>query len=192
MPSMRLLAHTTRITLVALIVWLVPAAVSAALTPTELRVSAPAVASVGDVVQLRATLSAADGSPIVGARVVVYERLGFMGVSSRDVAIASGQTQDDGVAAIRFTARREGPRALSVRFAGDDANGAADAALELPVAAGVATHTVEGAPGVPGVSRLLLIAAIVIAWGTMFFVAFNVVQIARDGLVAEGAEERES
>ncbi len=159
-----------------------PGVVHAEPGATELRVSAPVAAAIGDALKLRIVLIASDAAESVpGAPVTLYERTGFMGVSPREVMVASAVTGDDGAAVIRFTARREGVRNLVVRFDGDPDHGASFATFELPVAAGPAIYTVEPPPGIPGVNRFLVVGILVVVWGTMFIIAAHVIAIAREG-----------
>ncbi len=158
-----------------------PGVVRAEPGATELQVSAPVEAAIGDALELRAVLIASDQASVPGAAVTLYERTGFMDVSEREVAIASAVTDDDGVAVIRFIARREGVRDLIVRFDGDSDHGASFATFELPVAPGPAIYTVEPPPGIPGVNRFFVVGILVVVWGTMFIVAAHVVAIAREG-----------
>lgn len=149
---------------------------------TELQVSAPVEAAIGDALELRIVLiDSDDAASIPGATVTLYERTGFMDVSAREVAVASAVTADDGAAVIRFRARREGVRNLIVRFDGDPDHGASFAEFELPVAPGPAIYTVEPPPGIPGVNRFLVVGILVVVWGTMFIIAAHVVAIAREG-----------
>lgn len=168
-----------------------PGVVRAEPGATELQVSAPVEGAIGDALELRVVLIASDGAAVPDAAVILYERTGFLGVSAREVAIASAVTADDGVAVIRFMARREGVRDLIVRFDGDPDYGASFATFELPVAPGPAIYSVEPPPGIPGVNRFFVVGILVVVWGTMFVIAAHVVAIAREGHsdAAQGGEQ---
>ncbi len=169
---------------------LLPAVAHAEPGPTELRLSAPITVAVGDAVELRATLLTAAGEPIDGAVVVLYERAGFMNVNAREVAVASVSTDAGGVAVIRYVARREGARQLTVRYEGSEEHAAADVAIELSVAAGAQIYVVEAPPGIPGVNRFLVMTILAGVWGTMLVVALHVVAIAREGAAEAEREAR--
>jgi len=172
--------------LAGVLAWASPAVARAEEEATELRVSAPIEAAVGETAQVVATLSSGAGEPVSGAQIVVVERVGFLDTSAEDVTVASAATNADGVAAIHSVARREGARSLLVRFPGSAELAEASIAIELIVAGGDATYTVEAPPGIPGVSRFMVMAVLVAVWGTMFVVAFHVVAIAREGSRSEG------
>jgi hypothetical protein len=168
---------------------LLPAAAHAEPGPTELRLSAPITVDVGDAVELHATLTAG-GEPVDGAVVVLYERAGFMNVGAREVAVASVSTDEGGVAVIKFVARREGARQLTVRYEGSEEHAPADVAIELTVAAGAQTYIVDAQPGIPGVNRFLVMTVLAGVWGTMLVVALHVVAIAREGAAEAEREAR--
>jgi hypothetical protein len=171
-------------------VW-APGTARAQATGTTLQVSGPIEASVGDTVELMATLKDAAGAPVAGVQLLVEERLGFFDTKAGDVTVASAATAGDGVAAIRYVARREGARSLIVRFPGNSEFAATSAGLEFAVASGPATYTVEAPPGIPGVNRFVLILVLAGVWGTMLVVAGHVAAIARSGGQAS-LEDREA
>lgn len=191
MPHRRILPRAALSLLLALAVWIVPSSLHAEPEPAELRVSAPVGATVGDRIDFGVTLLDAGGEPIGGAPVALYEQAGFMGVSGREVAVAVASTSEDGTAVLRYAVRREGARAFTVRYEGDADHAPASAAIDLPVAAGAATYTVEPPTGIPGVNRFLVIAVLVVVWGTMLIVALHVIAIAREGS-AVGTPGREA
>ena len=174
-------------TLTAIVAWLTPASIHAQPAPAELRLSAPVSTAIGETITLQATLLTASGEPIERASIVLFEQTGFLDVSAREIEITSGVTTDTGVAILRYIARREGVRNLIARYEGSDDAGATSIAIELPVATGGATYSVEPPPGIPGVNRFLIVALMAVVWGTMLVVAAHVVAIAR-----EGATEREA
>jgi len=171
------------------LVSVVPSAVQAEPGGTTLQVSGPIGATVGDTVELVATLTDAAGEPVPDVRLLVDERVGFLDTKVSDVTVASAATNDAGVAVIRYAARREGGRSLLVRFPGTSDFAEASAGFEFSVAAGPATYTVEAPPGIPGVNRFAVMAVVIVVWGTMLIVAWHVAAIAREGRAAELVEE---
>lgn len=166
----------------------VPSAVSAEPDGTTLQVSGPIAATVGDTVELTATLTDAAGEPIGNVQLLVVERVGFLDTKVNDVTVASAATNDDGVAVIRYAARRDGDRSLVVWFPGSADFEEASAGFDFAVADGPATYTVEAPPGIPGVNRFVVMAVLVLVWGTMLVIAGHVVAIAREGGPSEPDE----
>jgi hypothetical protein len=183
--------HLTIVTLtVAALVSVAPSAVQAEPDGTVLQVSGPVAATIGDTVELTATLTDAAGEPVADVQLLVVERVGFLDTKVSDVTVASAATNDEGVAVIRYLARRDGARSLLVRFPGNSEFTEAVAGFEFTVAPGPATYTVEAPPGIPGVNRFVVMAVVVAVWGTMLIVAWHVAAIAREGGAAE-LDERE-
>ena len=166
-----------------------PSAVHAEPGGTTLQVSGPVGAAVGDTVELVVTLTDAAGEPVANMQLLVDERVGFLDTKVSDVTVASAATNDDGVAMIRYAARREGARSLLVRFPGTSDFAETSAGFEFTVAAGLATYTVEAPPGIPGVNRFVVMAVVIAVWGTMLIVAWHVAAIAREGRATELEEE---
>jgi len=152
-----------------------------------LQIGAPVSASIGETVEIVATLTAPDGSPLAGQLLELVEMLGLFDVAARDVVVASAATDQTGTAHIRYVARRDGARALTVSFRGNGQLAAVSAGFELPVASAGATYTVEAPPGIPGVNRFVLVALLAAVWGTMFIVAIHVAGIALAGRSADAA-----
>lgn len=172
----------------ALLVAAAPAVTFAQAAGTTLQVSGPVEARIGDAVELSALLLDAGGQPVPGVQLLAEERLGFFDTKATDVTVASAATGADGVAVIRYVARREGARTLTVRFPGNASFGAASAGLDFVVSGGPATYTVEAPPGIPGVNRFVVITVLLAVWGTMFVVASHVAAITRVGAVADESE----
>ncbi len=177
---------------VAALISVVPSTAHAEPGGTTLQVSGPVAATVGDTVELVATLTDAAGEPVADVQLLVEERVGFLDTKVSDVTVASAATNDDGVAVIRYAARRDGDRSLLVWFPGTSEFAEASAGFEFTVASGPATYTVEAPPGIPGVNRFAVIAVLVVVWGTMLIVAGHVTAIAREGRAAELLEEEVS
>lgn len=170
---------------VAALISAAPNVVHAEPDGTTLQVSGPVGATVGDTVELTATLTDAAGEPVANVQVLVVEQLGFLDTKQNDVTVASAATSDEGVAVIRYATRRDGDRSLLVWFPGSTDFAEASAGFEFTVTPGPATYTVEAPPGIPGVNRFFVIAVLVIVWGTMLVIAGHVVAIAREGAVSE-------
>ena len=166
---------------VAALILVAPSTVHAEPDGTTLQVSGPVGSTVGDTVELVATLTDAAGEPVANVQLLVEERIGFLDTKVSDVIVASAATNDAGVAVIRYAARREGDRSLLIRFPGTDDFAQTSAGLGFTVAAGPATYTVEAPPGIPGVNRFVVMAVVVLVWGTMLIVAWHVAAIAREG-----------
>lgn len=166
----------------------VPSAASAEPGVATLQVSGPVGATIGDTVELTATLIDSEGTPVADVQLLVEERLGFFDTKVGDVVVASAATNDDGVAVIRYVARRDGDRSLLIRFPGNKDFAEATADFSFGVEPGSATYTVEAPPGIPGVNRLVLIVLLVGIWGTMLVVAGHVAAIVRRGATAERRE----
>jgi hypothetical protein len=165
----------------AVLTTVTPSIVHAEPGGTTLQVSGPVGATVGDTVELVATLTDDAGAPVADVQLLVDERLGFFDTKASDVTVASAATNDDGVAVIRYVARREAARSLVIRFPGNNDFAEASAGLQFTVVPGQATYAVEAPPGIPGVNELVLMVVLVAVWGTMLVVAAHVVAIARAG-----------
>jgi hypothetical protein len=185
-PSLHLGTVTGLVVAVALA--LLPGVLHAEPGAAELRISAPVQATVGDEVELQLTLLTAEGEPIEGATITLYEQVAFMDTKPAEVVVSGAATDAAGRAAIHYIARREGARSLTVRYEGDEEHAAAAVTVELPVLAGDQTYLVERLPGIPGVNRFLVVGILVIVWGTMFIIAAHVVAIARAGADAPDGE----
>ena len=169
-----------------------PSTVRAEPRGTTLQISGPVAAIVGDTVELVATLTDAAGEPVADVQLLVEERVGFLDTKLSDVTVASAATNDDGVAVIRYVARRDGDRSLLVWFPGTSEFAEASTGFGFTVASGPATYTVEAPPGIPGVNRFAVIAVLVVVWGTMLIIAGHVTAIAREGRAVELLEEEVS
>ena len=104
----------------------------AAAEPTRLRLDAPAGASIGEVLTVRAELVDGRGAPIARARIDFVAPLRFLN-GSGDVVLASARTGADGRASASLEVRTGGTLALRAVFRGDERYAPAEARAEIAV-----------------------------------------------------------
>lgn len=127
--------------------------VALAAEPTRLTLDAPARASVGEVVTLRALLVRASGAPIARATIEIVAPLRFLN-SSGDVVLASARTGTDGRAAAAFEVHTGGPLALRAVFRGDERHAPAEAAAVVAIEdTGVQLYAQHAGVHIPGLNE---------------------------------------
>lgn len=158
--------------------------------PSFIQVSAPFEAEVGDMVEVQVLLFSTAG-PVSGARVVLNERVQFLDADARDIPVASATTGENGVAVIRYAAKRNGLRLMSVEFEGTREHTAASLSLEMTVSGYAQTYGEESLGLVPGLNRYFVMAILGIVWATMLFVVAHLGFIAYAGARHQPQDEPE-
>ena len=147
----------------------------------QILIAAPVEAGLGTGARLLTTLTDESGTAIAGAKVSLFEVIGFMGVEPQEVEVATGMTDAQGTSTLVYTARRTGNRTLTAYFDGGLDYRPTSIDLQLTVPPGPQVYLVSSPVGIPGVNRFFVSGIILMVWGTMFVVALHVVAIARAG-----------
>jgi len=144
-------------------------------------ISAPQQATVGDAIEISATLrSADDGRPLADAPVVFSTRGSFGGVSG-DIELGRAVTDQRGVATLNYQARAAGDREIRVEYLAPGESEPHVAATTISVAGVSQLHRPTAGVQIPGLNAWLIIAVITAVWSILFFVALRVVGIAGAG-----------
>jgi len=156
---------------------------------TQLALTAPVGASLGNKVAFSIAAGDTTGAPIAGAKLQLVEVTGFYGLDPQEVDVARAVTAADGTATLEYIARRTGTRTLKAIFPGDSQHAPASLDVQLDVGDGPSLYVVHPPTGIPGVNRFFVSGIIIAVWGTMFIVAMHVVGIVRAGRTEGSGEE---
>jgi hypothetical protein len=142
-------------------------------------------------ISLSASLTDADGQPLVSVPVRFYLRAVFAGVDG-EMEIAAPVTDERGVAVATYTPTFAGEHQFVVRFAGAGPLAESEETLQLTVAAAEPAYVVapRGLDAVARAAPLVLALVVLSVWATFGYVLFQVVRIRRCG-VAEDVEKGE-
>lgn len=158
--------------------------------PAFIQVSAPFESEVGDIVEVQVLLFATSG-PVTGAQVVLYERVQFLDADPRDIPVASSTTSENGVAIIRYAAKRDGLRLMFVEFEGSREYAAVTLPLEMTISGHAQTYVEEPLSLVPGLNRFFVMTILGAVWATMLFVVAHLGAIAYAGARNQPEDESE-
>ncbi len=178
--------------LIALLVVLVSTAITSETASaqsnerTSVELAMPAAVTVGDEIELRATVSVG-GAGATGVTVKFLRFAKFMNAGN-DVLIGTATTDSNGVAVVDFLPRSEGEILITAEVeATDDVRSAiTDGVVE--VGAGPALFTQEAGISVPGITVAWLAVILGAIWMTFMYVLVLVWRIAKQGALLEVAE----
>lgn len=166
--------------LLASLLWIAPGTAAAEPEPAFIQVSAPFESEVGEIVEVQVLLFSTSG-PVSGAMVVLYERVQFLDADARDIPVASSTTGENGVAVIRYAAKRDGLRVMSVEFEGTREYTGAALPLEMTVSGHTQTYAEEPLALVPGLNRFFVMIILGSVWATLLFIVGHLAAIAYAG-----------
>ncbi|MDO8671820.1 MAG: Ig-like domain repeat protein [Dehalococcoidia bacterium] len=130
---------------------LLPVMASADGGETNLQLSLPAQATVGEKVQFTATLKDSGGKPIQGARIYFSSPTSFLSYKG-EMEIDDALTNSQGIAIIEFAARQEGTNTVDARFKGSTIYKASEAASTINVGTGGSAYVARAGVELPSVS----------------------------------------
>lgn len=170
---------------VALVLLLLPTVTRAAAPEPTLTLQAPAQATLGEAVALKATLLAPDGSPITGVPVQFFSPTSFASVSG-EMLLGEATTDETGVALFQYEPRRSESVQIIARFAGNGRYGLSEASTTMSVQGSAQLYQEEAGVRVPGLGVWLLAGIVGAVWSTYFVVLVLVSLIAREGAPHRG------
>jgi len=155
-----------------------------------LEVASPPGAAIGDRVSIAARITV-DGSPVPGAVLVLSHEEQFIGERGY-VEIDRQVTGPDGIAVFRFVERDPDGDPMRVTYDGPDPEiVAAPVDFQFPVEPGPQQYRSRAGVDIPWLSGWVLVALVVIVWGTIAVAAFQLVRIARFGATGASAPKSE-
>ena len=144
-------------------------------------VSAPQQATVGEAVEISATLrSADDGLPLVDTPVVFSTRGSFGGVSG-DIQLGRAVTDERGVATLRYQPRLAGDREIRVEYMAPGESEPQVASATISVTGAPQLHRSVSGVQIPVLNSWLIIGVMTTVWSILFFVALRTIAIASAG-----------
>lgn len=174
--------------LLAILAWLaLSSAASAQERKATLTLSMPEVVPAGSAMELVATLSEKDGTPIAGETIDFAMSVEFMS-NSGEIHIGSGVTNSSGVARIEYTPKAEGEHYVSARSS-ESSEVAAFSEAEIIVTAGPQLYGELSPIRVPGANVWMTSAVLFAVWSVFVLISLRIWQIARIGEREEGSSD---
>ena len=148
----------------------------------EIAVGAPDLVSVGQIVDVKVVLSDG-GEPVEGAEVALTYEASLSGESAR-VEIASGTTDEAGIAILTFEQRADENGEMQVAYLGPDTQPVEPYTFTIAVG-GEPTQLYQVSTGVsiPFVNGTLVILVISGVWVMIAIAAINLVRVGREGRI---------
>ncbi|MEE8373318.1 MAG: hypothetical protein V3R87_06370 [Dehalococcoidia bacterium] len=146
--------------------------------PTRLTLEAPSEASVGDVIEITASIFDSEGVPITGAPTRFYSYAAFLSGSTGYIEIGEAITDDEGVAAIEYVPTRNGDIEVTAKYEGDDGYLASQGAATIAVDGNRQLYEAHAGLTVPFINVGLLIGILAFLWGTLLFTGILILKIA--------------
>lgn len=172
----------------AVLALLLPSMTQAAGTEPTLTVKVPAEASLGESVNIEATLLAPDGSPIAGVPIQFFSPTSFTSLTSR-MLLGEASTDYAGVAVLEYELRRNEDVKFIAGFTGNFQYEAAEASTTVAVQGSAQLYQEVAGIRVPGLNVSLLVVVLGLVWSVYFMVFTLVLRIARAGAHLEGVRE---
>jgi len=159
----------------------VTAAEDAPVVTTSLDLQAGSSADLGASVTLRARLTAADGTPVTDAVVVIVSEAAW-GEVEGEVELGRDRTDRNGIATAAAAMRRTGAIEVVARFAGDDRRQAATSPpVSIRVTGDAQLYTPKVGVRIPGLGGWLIAVVVAAVWLLYLSVAGRLALIARAG-----------
>lgn len=145
---------------------------------TEITLSAPSSASLGDVIQVKTNLQDETGAPVSGVTAHFFSYAEFLSGSAGLIEIGEAVTDGEGVATLEFMPRRGGNIEVVAKYDGDNSYAPSEASISFTVEGNEQLFEAHAGFSVPFINKWLLVGVMSILWGTILFVGFLVVRIA--------------
>lgn len=153
--------------------------------PTILELHAPSEATVGQRIELEATLKDAQGNPVKGAKISFSSPAQFAGFSG-EMDIDEAETNAQGIATIEFEARQEGDNKINAHFKGNSTYKASEASRTFLVEGGSQVFFEEAGVKIPYLGPWIIVLVLATVWGLYLTVMALVVRIANSPSASEG------
>lgn len=153
--------------------------------------TAPASASLGEMVSIPVALQAEDGAPLQGTTVVYYLHAVFAGVTG-EAEIGRAVTDEAGVATLAYRPRVAGHHELRMEYLTPGEDTVEAVSLTFDVTGGTQLYRSAASVDIPGVNGGLIMAVLATAWSILLWVVFRFVVIARAAGQAQAPGRPES
>ncbi|NQW21059.1 MAG: hypothetical protein HQ477_10140 [Chloroflexi bacterium] len=171
--------------LMAVLVWLtMTSIVSAQERRATLEVSASESTQAGTAMEIVATLTELDGTPIAGEVIDFALSVEFMS-NSGEIHIGSATTDASGIARLEYIPKAEGDHYLTASSS-ENSEVSAFSEMEMTVTSGPQLYRELSPIRVPGANVWMTSAVLIAVWSVFVLIALRIWQISRIGEREEG------